>query len=103
MNSQDISKEEAYLAQLSRATGISVEALQEQFEKLTPETGNVVDGMSNLRYALAGEDGNYQKATLLGLNKLHKHVYSGTVDADEIARRRKANKVARVSRRKNRK
>ena len=49
------------------------------------------------------EDSGYQKRILFALNKLHKHVYSGTVDADEIARRRKANKVARVSRRKNRK
>ena len=31
-----------------------------------------------------------------------KHVYAGTVPAKEIARRRAANKVARVSRRKNR-
>lgn len=103
MNSQDISKAETYLTQLSKATGLTMGELREQFEKLTPETGNVADGMSNLRYALAGEDSNYQKAILLGLNKLHKHVYSGTVDADEIARRRKANKAARISRRKNRK
>ena len=49
------------------------------------------------------EDSGYQKRILFALNKLQRHVYSGTVDADEIARRRKANKVARVSRRKNRK
>ena len=49
------------------------------------------------------EDSGYQKRILFALNTLHKHIYSGTVDADEIARRRKANKVARISRRKNRK
>lgn len=31
-----------------------------------------------------------------------KHIYAGTVDPDEIKRRRKANKVARASRRHNR-
>lgn len=40
---------------------------------------------------------------LMALNKTGKHVYGGTVDPEEIARRRKANKVARISRRKNRK
>lgn len=40
---------------------------------------------------------------LLALNKTGKHIYAGTVDPAEIARRRKANKVARISRRKNRK
>lgn len=49
------------------------------------------------------EDSGYQKAILFALNKLQKHIYSGTVEPDEIARRRKANKVARISRRKNRK
>lgn len=33
----------------------------------------------------------------------NKHIYAGTVPAKEIARRRAANKVARVSRRHNRK
>lgn len=49
------------------------------------------------------EDSGYQKRILFALNTLHKHVYSGTVEPEEIARRRKANKVARNSRRKNRK
>ena len=44
----------------------------------------------------------YQFRILLGLNRLGKHVYGGTVEASEKARRRAANKVARVSRRQNR-
>lgn len=44
----------------------------------------------------------YQFRILLGLNRLGKHIYGGTVDPVEKARRRKANKVARASRRKNR-
>jgi hypothetical protein len=45
----------------------------------------------------------YQLAILLGLNRTGKHIYGGTVPAAEKDRRRKANKVARESRRKNRK
>lgn len=45
----------------------------------------------------------YQFRILLGLNRLGKHIYGGTVRADEIAKRRAKNKVARASRRKNRK
>lgn len=44
----------------------------------------------------------YQFAILMGLNTTGKHVYAGTVPEAEIARRRKANKAARVQRRKNR-
>lgn len=39
---------------------------------------------------------------LYALNVMNKHVYGGTVPQKEIVRRRAANKVARVSRRKNR-
>lgn len=45
---------------------------------------------------------NYQLHILMALNRLGKHIYSGSVDPVEIARRRKANKVPRASRRKNR-
>lgn len=47
----------------------------------------------------------FQQTILLALNnpRLGKHIYSGSVKPEEIARRRKANKVARVQRRKNRK
>lgn len=42
--------------------------------------------------------------TLSGPGRLsYGHIYAGTVPADEVARRRKANKVARASRRQNRK
>lgn len=44
----------------------------------------------------------YQFRILLGLNRLAKHIYGGTVSDAEKARRRKANKAARISRRKNR-
>lgn len=40
---------------------------------------------------------------LMALNKTGRHIFAGTVDPAEITRRRKANKVARNSRRKNRK
>lgn len=43
----------------------------------------------------------YARAVLYALNG-GKHIYGGTVDPKEIARRRAANKVARASRRKNR-
>lgn len=46
---------------------------------------------------------DYQVNILFGLNRTGKHIYSGTVPEAEKERRRKANKVARVSRRKNRK
>ena len=46
---------------------------------------------------------NYQLNILVALNRLGKHIYGGSVDPVEKARRRKANKVARVQRRKNRK
>lgn len=45
----------------------------------------------------------YGLAILLGLNRTGKHIYAGTVSAEEKKRRRKANKVARQSRRTNRK
>ena len=54
-------------------------------------------------YGIKGEDGPYQKAILFAMNRLRMPIYSGTVEPEEIARRRKANKVARISRRKNRK
>lgn len=44
----------------------------------------------------------FQLAILKGLNKLGKHIYGGTVSEETIAKRRAKNKVARVSRRKNR-
>lgn len=43
----------------------------------------------------------FQRA-LLGALQHGKHIYAGTVPTAEIARRRAANKVARISRRKNR-
>jgi hypothetical protein len=39
---------------------------------------------------------------LLGLNRIGKHIYGGTVPHAETQRRRKANKTARASRRTNR-
>jgi hypothetical protein len=44
----------------------------------------------------------YQSRILLALNQTGKHIYGGTVTAKEKARRRAANKVARMSRRANR-
>jgi hypothetical protein len=41
-------------------------------------------------------------AILMGLNKLGKHVYAGTVDEVEIQTRRKKNRLARIARRNNR-
>lgn len=41
-------------------------------------------------------------AVLLGLQKMGRHIYAGTVPSAEVARRRTANKVARWSRRANR-
>jgi len=57
--------------------------------------------MTNHDGTLAGVN-PFQFAILRGLNRLGKHVYGGTVTAEEKARRRKANKTARLSRRKNR-
>lgn len=48
------------------------------------------------------EPNPYQKAILFALNTMGKHVYAGTVSEAEIARRRKANKVARAKRKRNR-
>lgn len=47
----------------------------------------------------------FQILILKALNtpSLRKHVYGGTVSSEEKAKRRKANKVARLQRRKNRK
>lgn len=45
-------------------------------------------------------DSNYQKTILAGLQD--KPVYAGTVSPAEKTRRRKANKVARASRKRNR-
>lgn len=45
----------------------------------------------------------YQFRILAALNKMGYHIYGGTVDPQVVAKRRAANKVARVSRRKNRK
>lgn len=47
------------------------------------------------------EDSDYQKAILRGLG--FKQVYQGTVAKATILKRRAANKVAKLSRRKNRK
>ena len=43
----------------------------------------------------------YQLTILLALNKLGRHIYSGSVAPGEKARRRKANKVARTQRKVN--
>lgn len=53
------------------------------------ETEDIVEGPTS-----------YQLAIILALQR--KHVYANTVAYDEIARRRKANKRARLQRRKNR-
>jgi len=44
----------------------------------------------------------FQRAVLFGLQRTGRHVYAGTVPATEKARRRAANKAARVARRQNR-
>ena len=44
----------------------------------------------------------YQQLILVALNRLDKHIFSGTVPKKVIAQRRARNKVARVSRRNNR-
>ena len=79
------------------------EATREALESLKSAGAVTAGAFSNLRYAIKGEDGPYQKAILFAMNRLRMPIYSGTVEPEEIARRRKANKVARISRRKNRK
>lgn len=44
----------------------------------------------------------YQLQILLGLNKTGKHVYAGTVEKKTVEQRRRANRIARASRQKNR-
>lgn len=41
----------------------------------------------------------YQRVILFALNRTGRHVYAGTVSDAEKARRRKANKAARIARR----
>jgi hypothetical protein len=48
------------------------------------------------------QTGNGGLAVLLGLSSTGKHVYAGTVPPATVERRRAANKVARASRRANR-
>lgn len=48
------------------------------------------------------ERNSFQFAILMALNVLGKHVYAGTVSAEEKAKRRAKNKVARASRKANR-
>lgn len=45
---------------------------------------------------------SYQTAILFALNRLNKHIYTGTVPQKVIDRRRAADKVAKQSRRANR-
>lgn len=45
----------------------------------------------------------YQFRILVALNRLGKHIYSGSVSAEDKAGRRAKNKIARQSRRRNRK
>lgn len=44
----------------------------------------------------------YQLTILLGMNRLGKHIYGGTVSSKEKARRRAAGKVAKAQRKINR-
>ncbi|GAA2230045.1 hypothetical protein N1031_06785 [Herbiconiux moechotypicola] len=46
---------------------------------------------------------SFQRRILFALTWTGKHVYAGTVPADEVMRRRRRNKAARASRRLNRK
>lgn len=50
----------------------------------------------------AKEDTPYQKTILAALNRTGRHVYAGTVTDSTRARRRKANRQARVQRKSNR-
>ena len=92
-----------YISELADATGQTVFDITNALEKIGLAAEVAEADMSNLRYALKGEDSPYQKAILFAMNRLRMPIYSGTVEPEEIARRRKANKVARISRRKNRK
>lgn len=92
-----------YISELADATGQTVFDITNALEKIGLAAEVAEADMSNLRYALKGEDSPYQKAILFAMNRLRMPIYSGTVEPEEIARRRKANKVARNSRRKNRK
>ena len=92
-----------YISELADATGQTVFDITNALEKIGLAAEVAEADMSNLRYALKGEDSPYQKAILFAMNRLRVPIYSGTVEPEEIARRRKANKVARNSRRKNRK
>lgn len=47
-------------------------------------------------------ESDYARLILIGLNRLGKPMYEGTVPAEEIARRRAANKRARAARKANR-
>ena len=96
-------QEKAAIATLSAESGLASPELQATLERLAGAVQITEADVSNLRYALKGEDGPYQKTILFAMNKLRMPIYSGTVEPEEIARRRKANKVARISRRKNRK
>ena len=44
---------------------------------------------------------NYQFQLLLAMNRLGKHIYSGTVSSKTVAKRRAKNKVARKQRKYN--
>lgn len=92
-----------YISELADATGQTMFDITNALEKIGLAAEVAEADMSNLRYALKGEDSPYQKAILFAMNRLRVPIYSGTVEPEEIARRRKANKVARNSRRKNRK
>lgn len=43
-------------------------------------------------------ESDYARAILIGLNRLRKPMYEGTVPPEEVARRRAANKQARAAR-----
>lgn len=58
--------------------------------------------IGNLTYAIQGADTPYQRAILFALNNTGKHIYAGTADPEVVAKRRKANKVARKQRKVNR-
>jgi len=96
-------QEKAAIATLSAESGLASQELQATLERLAGVVQTAKEDGDNMTYALKGEDNPYQKAILFAMNRLRMPIYSGTVDADEIARRRKANKAARISRRKNRK
>jgi hypothetical protein len=71
-------------------------AIASTFEAAT----EAVQGLSSrLTAPLFPESTRYQRSILFGLNRHGKHVYAGTVPADEVARRRAANRRARAARR----